>query len=134
MKLCVIRLNVTAITVGATLLMYGCKGDNGGAGSAVSLLAGTWTRSFNGSIVTITLKDNGSYTVNMGAGSTVDVRGRYAVENDQVTFLDEGGNNASSAGEAVYRFAISDGQLTLTAIDEPDENRESVAAATWTRS
>ncbi len=130
----IIQRGTLTIALGAMLLMYGCAGDSGDTGSTASPLTGTWTRNFDGSIVTITLTDNGDYTVNMGSGTEADVRGRYTIENDQVTFVDEGGNNASTAGEAVYGFAIQDGQLTLTPIDEPDENRESVAAATWSRS
>jgi hypothetical protein len=133
MKPHTIRLSIMTVAIGSTLLMWGCNGDNG-TGASTSVLAGTWARDFNGSTVTITLKANGSYTVNMDSDATADVRGRYAVTDDQVTFRDEGGNNASTLGEAVYRFVVDDEQLTLTPIDEPDENRRSVAAATWTKS
>lgn len=134
MKFHLARLVVMASTLSGALWLAGCREGNDASDSAAPVLTGTWTRTFNGSTVTITLGADGRYTVNMGGGTAVDVRGEYTVEDDQVTFADTGGNNASSSGEAIYRFVVRDGQLTLTPIDEPDENRESVAAATWTKS
>jgi len=150
MRLQAIPLSIMAVMMGSTLFMYGCKrhadpqlpstpvrserrGDEA-ATSTRSPLAGTWTREFNGGVVTLTLTDDGRYTVNMTGGSAADVRGRYTIDNDQVTFLDEGGPRASSLGEAVYRFTISDNRLEWTPIREPDDNRKVVIAATWTRS
>jgi len=133
MKSNTVRLTVIAIAVAGSLFMCGCKGDDS-ADSANSPLAGTWARDFNGSVVTLSLNTNGSYTVSMGGRSTTDVHGRYTAENDRITFLDEGGKNASTLGAAVYGFTIRDNQLVLTPISEPDDNRKSVATGTWTKS
>ena len=126
-------LTAAIAAVSSAFLLCGCDGSNSADANA-SPLAGTWTRNFNGSTVTITLKTNGSYTVDMPGGSDAEVSGEYTIDGDRLTLVDQGGNNASTMGEAVYRFAVSEGQLTLTPIDEPDENRRSVAAATWTKS
>lgn len=150
MKRYTILLSIVAVVMGSILFMYKGKrhadsqlpstpvrperrGDEATT-STRSPLAGTWTREFNGGVVTLTLTDDGRYTVNMTGGSAADVRGRYTIDNDQVTFLDEGGPRASSLGEAVYRFTISDNRLEWTPIREPDDNRKVVIAATWTRS
>ena len=132
MKLDLSKSVVISIAVVGMLAWGGC-GNNGATEASTASPAGTWTRTFNGGTVTITLKANGSYTVDMPGGSDAEVRGSYTVDSDRLTLIDESGNNASTAGAAVYRFAVVDEQLTLTPIDEPDENRKSVAAATWTR-
>ena len=126
------KLIVVSIAIASVFLWAGCK-DNDATQPGTATLAGAWTRSFNGGTVTINLRANGSYTVDMPGGSDAEVRGSYTVDSDRLTLIDEGGNNASTAGEAVYRFVVDGKQLTLTPISEPDENRRSVAAATWTR-
>ena len=120
----------TLIVLTCMLTLAGCKGDGNTESQSV---VGNWTRLFNGSDITITLKTNGSYTVDMDGDSKAEVKGQYAIENEQITFTDQGGKNASSMGQAVYSFTVNGNQLTLTVINEPDNNRKSVAAATWTR-
>lgn len=132
MKPHMIKLSIIVIAASTILFMYGCKGRN--TDSSTHPLAGTWTRNFNGSLVTIVLKTNGSYTVDMTGDLKAEVQGRYKIQNDQVIFMDESGKQASTSGEAVYSFTISNDKLELTPINEPDDNRKSVAAATWTKS
>ena len=81
-------------------------------------LAGTWRRNLQGEEVLVTLRDTG-YRIQRGGemGS-----GSISVEGDVITFF--GSSRCASVGR--YTWAIEDGRLRLTEIDDPCSGRDEV--------
>jgi len=81
-------------------------------------LAGTWRRNLQGEEVLVTLRDTG-YRIQrageMGSGS-------ISVEDDVITFF--GSSRCASVGR--YTWAIEDGRLRLTEIDDSCSGRDEV--------
>ena len=87
---------------------------------ASSVLSGFWDLHF---------ADNNLFTVSKD-GELV-VKGTYAVVEDQLTFSDEEGLLACRAGQAIglYKWALDDDTLSLTAIEDQCDGRKAILAA-----
>lgn len=97
--------------------------------SAQTSEVGDWKISFtdeNGAEVAVklTLASDGSYTVDFGMDSNIEVKGKYEIDGDEMTIQDTGG--ANSCGEdkkGIYKVTASADSMTMTRISDECETR-----------
>ncbi len=71
----------------------------------------------------VSLKADGTYTVDFGADGTVEIEGKYTIAGNQMTIEDTGGPAACNAGKGVYTFELTETTNTLTLVSDPCEGR-----------
>ena len=71
----------------------------------------------------VSMKSDGTYTVDFGQDGTIEISGSYQVDGDQMTIQDTGGAQACTSGKGVYKIEISGNSLTMTRISDSCEGR-----------
>lgn len=71
----------------------------------------------------VSMKSDGTYTVDFGADGSNEIEGKYTIEGDQITIEDLSGPNACPNQKGVYKFAVTDTTNTMTKVTDPCEGR-----------
>jgi hypothetical protein len=94
-------------------------------------IAGTWTNAF-GTIWTV--KNDGTFDVDLNRDNRRDAWGTYAVEGDTITIHGTGGIAPAGCKEdGVYRFARSGDTLRFTRLDDKCKLRVKNILLVWHR-
>lgn len=72
--------------------------------------------------IKVSLKGDGSYTVDFGNDGTIEINGAYTTEEDKINIKDVDAPQACP-GEAVYTYVATDSHLTMTRVSDPCEGR-----------
>ena len=92
---------------------------------------GGWKKSALGSEWSLIIKPNGEVTLRKDGEVVVD--SMVTIEGQNMTFDDVNGTLAADEN-GTYSFAIQDGQLTFTLVEDPSEGRQKIlTGAPWTR-
>lgn len=91
-------------------------------------LVGDWTMQIpddqgNAMTLKVTLKENGTYTVDFGADGTGEIEGKYTIDGNKITLEDTGGPNACPNQKGVYTFAITENINTMTRVSDACDGR-----------
>jgi hypothetical protein len=98
--------------------------------SQADLLVGDWKATMNGPDgktreVKLTLKADGTASVDFDLNGTLEVEGKYTVEGNQITFQDVSGPYACPADQkGVYTFDGTESSGSLTVVSDPCEGRK----------
>lgn len=66
----------------------------------------------------------GAYTVDLDDDGTVDIYGKYEIDGDEVSIMDEKGEAACEIGKkGVYGFSVEGNTLTMTRKEDACEGR-----------
>ena len=72
----------------------------------------------------LTLEDNNTYLADLGMDVSINVRGNYTLEGDQITIMDTGGDNACADGKVgVYKYRVNATELLMTMVSDDCEGR-----------
>lgn len=90
-------------------------------------VVGNWQLSFptdDGGTMTVkvSMKNDGTYTVDFGVDGTIEVNGKYKVEGDKMTIKDVSGPQSCS-GTGVYTVTVEGDTLTMKQISDECEGR-----------
>lgn len=72
--------------------------------------------------VKVSIKSDGTYTVDFGMDGNVEVNGEYKLNGNNMTIKDVSGADSCSH-EGVYSFEVTDSSLKMTRVSDPCENR-----------
>ena len=72
--------------------------------------------------IVVSMKADGTYTVDLGGDGTADINGRYTVKDGKMTIRDTGGPQACE-GEGVYRFKAAGNNLMMIRESDDCEGR-----------
>ena len=67
------------------------------------------------------MKADNTYAVDMGMDGSIDIKGTYKLDGNQITIQDDPGSDCT--GKGVYTFAIEGDTLTFTEVSEACQNR-----------
>lgn len=70
----------------------------------------------------VSIKADGTYTVDLGGDGSIDIKGKYTFEDGQMTIEDTGGPD-SCPGKGVYKVEASADTLTMTRVSDECEGR-----------
>lgn len=88
---------------------------------------GEWTMQVpdeNGNMMTLKLSiGKDAYTVDFGMDGTLEVKGNYTVNGDEMNIEDVEGSQACIGTKAVYKFAVTDESMTMTRVKDDCEGR-----------
>jgi len=95
-------------------------------GLAAQSPVGTWKLSIPGEDgkmipVTANIADNGTYALDFGADGTVETKGKYSMDKDQMTIQDTEGTDCTASG--VYTIMVDEKTLTMTRVSDGCPNR-----------
>jgi len=96
---------------------------------AQSDIVGDWKIEFpgeNGATMSakLTVASDGTYMVDFGMDSKIEVKGKYELDGNQMTIQDTGGDN--SCGEdkkGIYQVTVSTDSMTMTRVSDECETR-----------
>ncbi len=71
--------------------------------------------------INVSIKADGSYTVDFGADGQAEVTGKYEVSNGQMTIQNVSGDECT--GKGVYNFKVTDTDLIMNRVSDPCEGR-----------
>lgn len=71
--------------------------------------------------LTVNISENGTYGVDYGSDGTIETKGKYSVDKDQMTIQDTEGSDCMAPG--VYTYKVDGSSLTMTRISEGCTNR-----------
>lgn len=77
----------------------------------------------------VSLKVDGTYTIDFGINGSVEIEGKYSVEGDKMTIED----NACTEGKGVYTFVMTDTTNTLTEVTDPCKRGGPTGKVVFTR-
>ncbi len=68
----------------------------------------------------LSIASNGTYTIDFGMNSNIEVKGNYEMADDKMTIWDTEGEYACIGEDkkGVYRVSVSSGSLTMTRISD----------------
>jgi hypothetical protein len=69
----------------------------------------------------VDITEDGQYLIDFGADGTVEIKGEYRLEKDQLTIQDKEGSDCMEAG--VYKFEVDAKSLTMTRVSDGCANR-----------
>lgn len=82
----------------------------------------------------VSILDDGSYTIDFGIDGQVDVKGQYVIEGERVTIVDQVTLAVECAGvKGVYRFTADASTLVMEKIDDPCPGRGGEGPMRYTR-
>lgn len=90
---------------------------------------GDWTMKMpadNGDMVDVhlSIKGDGSYTVDFGKDGNVEINGNYQNDGNQITVWDDGtGDGCPKGAKGVYNWAIEGDKMTMTRISDACTSR-----------
>ncbi|HMQ49859.1 MAG TPA: lipocalin family protein [Saprospiraceae bacterium] len=92
-----------------------------------SALVGDWEMAVptqDGSMMTIkvSLKGDGTYSVDFGNDGTNEINGAYTTDGDKITIKDADGPQACP-GEGIYTYTATETSLTMTRVSDACEGR-----------
>ena len=93
-------------------------------------LVGTWTKSFNGRTITISISADHSFQVEFAGDAAVDVFGSCEISGNRVTFNDKGGDYSADV-PGVYSFQVSENAVTFTEVNDPLMGRRTLMEGQW---
>ena len=71
----------------------------------------------------VSMKADGTYTVDFGADGSAEINGKYEIDGKQMTIQDTGGEQACTGGKGVYNVENSGDKLTMTRVSDSCEGR-----------
>ena len=97
-------------------------------------LAGTWTSTFNGTVVDILAEDDtsGIFIVHLPDEDTTSFTGAFSATQTMLTIVNDG-NGPCPGKEGEYEFAILNGVMQLTVESDECPDRADGADYAWTR-
>jgi hypothetical protein len=122
-------LSKTLLSAAAMLfILLTCDGKNPQADQ----LVGTWTKTFDGRVITFTIASDQTYQTEFAGDDKVDVWGSYVISGTQVTFTDEGGDYSADV-PGVYEFKVNETSVSFTEVNDPVFGRRTVMEGTWSK-
>lgn len=71
--------------------------------------------------LSVNIQENGTYTLDYGADGTIESKGKYSLDKDQMTIQDTEGSDCNAPG--VYSIQVTDKSLIMTRVSEGCANR-----------
>lgn len=129
-----IGFRVLAVILGVIFLFAACSKETVEK-AAVSdpAVVGTWIKFGNSTqTMTLNLKSDCMFEADFSGDSQIDVWGDYALSGGQISFVDQGGEDACGADTGTYSYHVAEGEMTFSLVLDECRGRTRPTVGTWT--
>ena len=71
--------------------------------------------------IKLTMKNDGTFTVDLGVDGTSDIAGKYTIEGEQITIVESVGNCTDKKG--IYKIVVTATTFVMNRVSDECENR-----------